>query len=45
MGGDIEHRKRPLLSLECNEDGQVSGGFGGEFHPALDDKYRKAINC
>ena len=45
MGGDIEHRKRPLLSLGYNEDGQVSGGCNGEFQPALDEKYRKAINC
>jgi hypothetical protein len=26
-GYDIEHRRRPLLSLGCNEDRQVSGGF------------------
>lgn len=39
MGGGIEHRRRSLLSLGCNEDGQLSGGFGAEFQPALDEKY------
>jgi hypothetical protein len=39
MGGDIEHWRKPLLSLGCNEDGQLSGGFSAEFQPALDGKY------
>jgi len=39
MGGDIEHRRKPLSSLGCNEDGQLGGGFGAEFQPALEEKY------
>ena len=39
MGSGIEHRRRLLLSLGCNEDGQLSGGFGAEFQPVLDEKY------
>jgi hypothetical protein len=44
MGGDIEHRRKPLLSLGCNEDGHLSGGFGAEFQSALDEKYWKSID-
>jgi hypothetical protein len=37
-GGDIEYKRIPLWPLGCNEDGQVSGGYG-EFQPTLDEKY------